>query len=487
MRQEILRMSHIICTEHERPLLNDLSFQVFTGEIYGILMLDRRGGAEMYELLGKNREVAHGQVFFCDQLVVAPGMGNWKTGQVAVIGRESRLIDELSLADNIFVIRPDFKRFYIHERSIEQQAQRLAEAYGLRLSVATPVSQLRPYERLVTELLRAVVADARLILLRDIPDILGSKELAMFHSLIRRMAGEGFTFLYGYNHHEVLRSVCDRVAVFKEGRVEKVLENTESFRSQIRIMANHAYETLQTLEPLNPKNLRHGNPVVSLKHVCHGALQDFDMDIFSGETLLLIDQTNTVLDDLMELFVLANQHQAPPGFFYAHRDPIRVGIIPQDPISGTLYWELSALENLCMPLGEKMPGFWRKQNLRRHVERECRPELGTLLDAQDLYGLHSPELYSLVYHRYLLARPDLVVCVQPMAGQDMYVRTHILRLVNRLCRSGIPVLILVADLFDTIYVADRVLRIEGGRVTAEYDRADFDKMPLNQQDLWSDG
>lgn len=477
-------MDHVECRSGGSVVLNDLSFQVFAGEIYGILMLERTGSREMMELIGRNRPMDHGKIYFNEHLVASPEVKKWGVGDVAVIGRTSHLIDELSLADNIFVIRPGFQNFYIHERKVTRQTRALTEKYGIALDIGKPASQLQPYERILAELLRAVAIGAKLIVLRDIPEILGEQELKSFHRFLRQMAGEGITFLYTYNHHEVLNTVCDRMAVFKGGRVEIVLDCGVSLQEQIRILSNHAVRELQSMEKATSDRVHNSVPSVRLSHVFYGALQDFSMDIYPGEVVLLIDQSNTVLRDIMDLFTQLNQKKKVPGVL--SKKKMNVSLIEQDPLRTMLFWERSVMENLCFLLGDKIPFFWFRKRLYRHVKRECRQELGDIVDAQELYGLHSRELYTIVYARCLLVRPDLVICMQPMIGRDMYLRTHILRLITRLSQEGIPVLILTPNLFDTIFVADRVLQVENGHVASEHVRGEFDKIPLRMQDLFSE-
>lgn len=481
-----MRMNHVVYAENGRPLLNDLSMQVFEGEIYGILRLERHGGAELFRLIAWNETIQGGQVFFRERLVNSVEKSAVTRNRVTVIDSDSRLIDSLSLADNLFVIRPGFRKFYLRKRALEAQAKRLQDQYDMHLPQSAMVGQYKTYDRLVAELLRAIVAGDRLILLVDIPDLLGREELLEFHKLLKRLTGRGMTFLYVYNHHETLRTLCDRVAIFKEGRIVKTVERSESLSRHVRVFAKPVYEELSQLKP---RETASGNrPVVlRLDRVSWGGIKAFSMDIQAGETLLLIDRDNTVPDDLIALFAHLNRGESIPGVT-ACRDPkdLRLGIIQRSAPRTTLFPDMSFLDNLCFALGEKAPGIWRKQRLKKSVAREFREELGEFLDKKQLYDLHTQELYTLAYYRYLIAKPDLVVCIQPLSGLDMYLRPHILHLIARLRGRGIPVLLLSTDLYDTIYVADRIVWVEGGKVMMEKTRDQFQEIRGLTQDFFPD-
>ncbi|KAF5070964.1 Autoinducer 2 import ATP-binding protein LsrA [anaerobic digester metagenome] len=489
MRKEIFRMDHVLYAENGQTHLNDLSMQIFQGEIYGMLRLERHGGAELFKLIALNEPIRNGHVFFQDQLVNSPGPHPVTQNKVAIIDSTSRLINSLSLADNLFVIRPGFRKFYVRERELQAQTEQLFQQYDIRLPQQMLAGQLKNYDRLVMELLRAMTAGELLVVLIDIPDLLGSEELAAFHQLLKRLAQNGMTFLYVYNHHEALRKICDRIAVFKKGRIEKVVDRSSDLNQHIRVLAKPAYEALLRLGQADSESKRpRGKPVLRLENICRGGLDHFNLEICSGETLLLIDRSNTVLDDLMGLFEDLKQRVPVPGVVACGKElsDLRLGLLDRLPSRTGLFPDMSVLDNLCFALGEKVPRIWRKQRLLNSVAKEYRPELGDLLDEQQLYDLHTQDLYTLAYYQYLIAKADLVVCLQPISGLDMYLRPHTLRLISKLRSSGIPVLLLSTDLYDTLYVADRVLWVDGGKIALAKTPDEFHELRLLQEDLFPD-
>lgn len=481
MKNEILRMNHVVyTTEHDQFRLNDLSMQVFEGEIYGILHLERHGGKELIELIEWNAPILAGQVYFQDRLVNGIEKGDRSRNKVAVISHKSRLIDSLSLADNIFVIRPGFRKFHIRESVLNAQTKLLLEKYNVPLSPYTLAGELNTYERLVAELLRAVVAREPLILLMDIPDLLGSKKLSEFHKLMKKLVLEGITFIYIYNHHESLQNICDRIAIFHGARIAKVIEKGESVEDHVKVFAKYTNEEISQLT-LPPKAPHPDNSfILRFDHVNENSLKNFCMAIPPSEIVLLIDRNNTVLSDLITLFERINQNEKVAGIT-ANKSfhDLQIGIIQRPSIRATLFQDLSFVDNLCFSLGEKVPGFWRRSRYKKSVIREYQSEFGSMLKEKHLYDLHTQELYSLVYYRFLLAKPDLVVCYQPLSGQDMYLRPHILKLITKLRNSKISVLILSTDYYDTINIADHIFLVGNGKVTAEMTREEF--YDINQE------
>lgn len=488
MRKEILRMDHIICMDNHIPVLNHLGMQVFTGEIYGVLCLEHHGIEQMVELICWNRPIQYGQVFFEENLVNSMEKSISGRNRVALIGRESRLIDDLSLADNLFVIRRGFRKFVIPRRILQEQTQRMLDELNIQISPAALIQELGAFERLVAEVLQAMVGQDHLIILFDISDMLSSEELPRFHRLIRKLTQEGYTFLYIYNHHEVLKSICDRIGIFKAGRIEKVIANPTAITDAIRIFARYPYEKMATFEPDDNNAFAQMPPVLQLEEVQAEYIRNLSFSVHPGENVLLWDQSNTILDEFMELLgkerkPVSGSLRLPDAEAGGGR---RIAFIQRNPVRSTLFWEMSFLDNLCFPLADKVPFFWQKRYLRESVTKEFRGELGDLLDEPELYNLNSKELYTLVYYRYLIAKPSLVVCLQPLSGADMYLRTHILSLMAKLRRHGIAVLVLNTELYDTLYIADRLIQVEQGKVVAEHPRCRFDEVKIEKKDIFPD-
>lgn len=487
MRKEILRMEHIVWTDNELPVLDHFSMQIFEGEIYGLLYLEQHGIGKMIDLVCWNRPIQYGRVFFEDKLVNSIETGDSSRNRVTVILNESSLIESLSVADNLFVIRSGFRRHIIPERAIQLQTSRLLQKFQIRRPPSVLAEELTTYERIVVELLRAIIVGSRLIVLWQISDLLSSNELPRFHELIQKMAKEGYAFLYIYNHHEVLKSVCDRIGIFENGQIKKVFFEASAIEDEIKdVFARYSYEKLSQLKP-NTGACFSGKPaVMELRHIRTGNIRDFSLTIRPGENILILDQSNTILYELFLIFSGLKKDYAGTAAPDGQIGSYHVAVIPRNPTSTLLFPELSYIDNLCFPLSEKIRFFWQRRSLRRSVLREFHEELGDMLYKPQLYDLHMKELYKLIYYRCLISKPKLIVCMQPLSGVDMYIRTYILEMLTRLCSEGIAVLTLNTELYDTIYSADRILQVENGCIINEFARDEFEKLRTINKDIYPD-
>lgn len=471
MRKEILRIEHVVCLENDSPILNHVSMHVFQGEVYGILCLERHGIDTLVNLICYNQPIQYGQVFYEESLVNSIFGSESLRNHVTLIGNKSRLIDNLSVADNLYVIRFGYKKKLIPEKKIYQKAVDLLAQFKIDLNPDIFIEELTIYQRLVIELLRAIIDDNKLIILWQISDLLSSNELPEYHRLIQKMAKMGFSFVYIYNHHEVLKPICDRIGIFANGRIEKVFLQSDKMENEIMsVYARYAYDKLMKIKSSQRENFTALDPVVELKHIKGVHIKDLSLTIRPGENILLLDQSNTILYELLGIL---------------NRDK-NIAVIPRDPTHTTLFPELSYLDNLCFPLSEKVPHFWSKKSFRNSILKEYEKKIGEIIYEPQIYGLHSKDLYTLVYERFLISRPKLIVCMQPLSGVDMYIRSYILEMIKQLCDEGIAVLVLNTELYDTLFAADRIVQVENGKTIGIYDKDEIDRLKSSTGEIYPD-
>ena len=118
MRQEILRLEKIITAENGVIILNHFNLHIFRGEIMGLIAINLHGLESLIELIGRNVHLYYGSVYFCENLVNSYAHSSLTRNRVAVIEKQFRLIENLTVADNIYVMRRGFKKYIINSKTL---------------------------------------------------------------------------------------------------------------------------------------------------------------------------------------------------------------------------------------------------------------------------------------------------------------------------------------------------------------------------------
>lgn len=478
MKKEILRLEQVTVRKDGVTLLNHCNLHLFQGEITGLVCLNTVGRESLLELIRRNLPIHYGRIYYNGELINHYQHSPLTMNKVAIIRRKCSLIESLTVADNIFVLRRGLKKFLIDKRTLNRQLKRFTKELNIHIDGDTLVSDLTPYEKCVVELLRAVILETKLIVIQDISNTISAAELSRFHQLMRVFCDRGLSVLYICNHHEEAFKICDRMCLMRDGRIIKKLDQIDFHHDKIAPYYIRQYERLvkDKLESIHTKRM------LSFINVSTQNLNDVSFDITAGECTVLWDKHNTVLSDIWNL--LKGEIQPVSGRIVLEdvrydttvmRKPIVHGVtfIQENPIETMLFKEMTYLQNLCFLIDQKQGTFRITKRMVRSIIREYEPLLGPDIHASHIVGLRAESLYNLVYYRIYLFNPKLVVCVQPFAGADMYLRFHIAKLIQQFKRKGIAVLILSVNIADSLVVADKMILLEDGRRIAEYDRSEF--------------
>lgn len=475
MRNEVIRLDKVTQIVDGVTLLGDMNLQIFQGEIMGLLCINAYGQEALIQLLSQNVPIHYGYVYFQEQLVNSYKRSSMSLNRVSIIEKRSRLIEDLTMADNIFVLRRGFKKFLIDPKTLKAQLELFTKDLDINIDGGELVANLTFFEKFVTELLKAVITGVKLVVLRDISNFVGAADLVKIQGLLRHYAAQGFSFLYICNHHEELFKICDRIALMENGKIVKVLSKN-SFQDEL--ILHYTLDFCRTPPPTLSKSKRNG--VLKLEGVVTDNIKDMSVTVEKGECVVFLDISNTVLTDMMELMTgdlvpdegkllldgedfLKNTRQLGKSLCFIKENPIQSMLLP----------EMSYIDNLCFPLDRKQPLLWLDSRIKKGVVQEYAPLIGEDIYATDITYLSPLSLYNLIYYRVHLYHPKVVICAQPFAGADMYLRHHLIHLINELRARKITVIILAVSLSDSLKVADRLLTIEQGRLNKEYSSEEF--------------
>ena len=186
MRREILRMERVTCIGQGQKLLNNFNFQLFEGEIMGLVPLDSYGLDEFIDCVANNRQLLYGRVYIREKLVntyaVHPRMKN----NVYSILKDENLIQGLLAADNVLLIREGYKGFFINDSIIQKQLKRLFQEVGMDINTKKKVKELTTFEKYIIEIVKAAVGKADVVILRDIGSSLHPEDMGKLKKVDRK-------------------------------------------------------------------------------------------------------------------------------------------------------------------------------------------------------------------------------------------------------------------------------------------------------------
>ena len=484
MRDEVLRMSDVTYREQGVVQLEDFNLNVFEGEIMGIILRNGHGMTALCRLLETNAPLERGYIYYREQMVNSWRAPHPHDNRIAVIRGQSKLVGGLTVADNIFVLRPGFKTFVIRPAVLMGQVQPMLDSLDVNIAADAYADTLTPFECVVVELVKAVVAGCRLIILREISAVISEPELERLRAILRHYAERGVSFLYIGLHYEEMMQICSRVAVYANGRILKVFLPEDG-----AVPYDERYLRLVREQMTHPEE--GAAPALDVRGLTGGALCGLSFTAAAGECVVVQDLQNSILRDLTDM--LQGERPIEAGEIRLEGKPFRPGtsrdmaVIAEQPDVSMVFEQMSYLDNLCMTVDHRVPEVWRSRRTRMGIQKEWERTVGDALFAVHPAQLSKPQKYDLVYQRILLQRPRVVFCVQPFKGADVNLRMHIWELLRRVMASGAALVILAVNLADTFTLATRLVQVENGKAVRVYEQSDFDSLPFTAPwlDLYS--
>lgn len=96
----------------------------------------------------------------------------------------------------------------------------------------------------------------------------------------------------------------------------------------------------------------------------------------------------------------------------------KIAFIVENPADTMLFPDFTAIENLCYPSSRKTPYFWINPNYLSSCLHEYSPFFDSGVLDQYPGNMSTQDLHKLVYCRWHLYNPSLVVCVKPFSSVD---------------------------------------------------------------------
>lgn len=401
----------------------------------------------------------------------------WAAG-VCAIYQELTIVSSRSVADNVFLGRPLHRFRAVDRGAMRRRCYELASELGVSLSPRAPAGDLSVADRQVVEILRALQADARLVLFDEPTAALSQPQRESLYDVINRLRARGVTIVFvSHNLDEVFR-LADTITVFRDGRLVATQPVEQWTRSSLVSAMIGREDALA--EVTASVAVKGRDPVLRVEGLgVRGAVSGIDIAVAPGEIVgiggLVGSGRSSVLRAVAGAtpgasgsLVLDGARRRLP------RDPreaLRLGIalLAEDRKAEGIVASMTAEENIALGNMTRTAraGFVCRAGLRQRVR-----------EAADLVGLPHRFLrrragqlsggnqQKLLIARVVYRRPRILLADEPTRGIDLGARREIVQTLRRLAAGGLGVIVVSSELEEVVELASRVMVLAGGRAVA---------------------
>jgi L-arabinose transport system ATP-binding protein len=480
MTSSVLRTENISKSFAGVRALDDVSLDAAPGEVIALLGENGAGKSTLLRILSGDYTADAGRIVLGGEEVSFRTPAQAQAAGVRVIYQEPEIIPHVSVAENVYVgalgtVGRVFKARALAQR-LEEDLDRLGFSGMLRPE--TLGSRLSPAQRQLVEILRALTGEPRLIAFDEPTSSLSDHEVNALFRLIGRLREEGKAVIYVSHRLREIFEVADRVAVLRDGKLVGVVAAGETNEDElVRMMVGRSLENMFT-RPRHPTE----QVVLDVRGVTTDDVRDVSLQVRAGEVVALAGLVGAGRSEFARAIVgdvplHAGEVSVGGRAIHLHSpaDAVHAGIgfAPEERKADALFLERGVRDNVSIALLDQLSRF---HIVRRAAERRL---VRTFTDQlrvrtpsleQEVRKLSGGNQQKVVLARWLARRPKVLILDEPTRGVDVGAKAEIYAIISELAQAGVAILVISSELPEVLGLADRIVVMQGGRVTGELGR-----------------
>lgn len=490
--QSFLRVEHISKRFGGVVALDDVSLEIARGQIVGLVGENGSGKSTLIKILSGVYTPDRGEIHIDGRCYrrLTP-MQAIREG-LSVIYQDFALCPNLSVAENIAIARWVFSgRRTINWRLMYREAERALRRITDRIPLDAEVGRLSTADRQIVAIARALLENARLIIMDEPTTALTEKEIASLFRLLKKLREEGIAILFvSHKLHEV-KEICDRIIVLRDGR--KVYDGD----AEADIEALQVYMTGRVVEPVYfAARVEEAEepPLLLVKDL---TLSPYFFEIsFTLKRHEVLGITGLLGSGRRELaLALVGVMKPSSGTIELEGRPVKLGdiwdawrlgiaYVPEDRVIEGLLLPCSITTNVILPSLPRLTGRLGFFNFRRHrgLGERWRQELSIKAPSAEtpVQNLSGGNQQRVVLAKCLATEPRILVLNSPTMGVDVASKAAIHRLIRDLCERGIGIVLISDDLPELLQTCDRILILKRGRIAYRLQARDVTESELHR-------
>jgi rhamnose transport system ATP-binding protein len=465
--------------------LEDGRIELHRGEAHGLVGENGAGKSTLVKILAGVYRPDDGRFLLDGEEVIFDTTAQSQAAGIAIIFQEPTLFPDLSVAENLFVgAQPLRNGRRIDRRRMRRDAQGLFDQLGVRLDPDRIARGLSIADQQIGEIAKALSAQANVIVMDEPTAALTTTEVARLFGVVETLRARDAAVLFISHRLEEVFKWCQRVTVMRDGRhvlTQPIGELTTE--SIIRAMVG------RDMQALFPKVVaERGKVVLEVDRLTReGVFTDVSFSVRSGEIVALAGLVGAGRSEVARAIFGIDRWDAgavridgkplPPASPTAAM-AAGIGLVPEDRRLQGLVLDLSIERNVALA---SLRGVRRWLLIPRGSERRFAADWALRLQLR--YGRLTNPVWTLsggnqqkvVLAKWLARRPSLLIVDEPTRGIDVATKAEVHRLLSDLAIEGVAILMISSELPEVLGMADRVIVLFEGRVSAELDRAEADE------------
>lgn len=478
--EPLLRLSGVTKSFGAVVALRDGSLELFPGSIHALVGENGAGKSTLVKIIAGLHERDSGLLELDGEPVAFRNTAESRAAGIAVIYQEPTLFPDLSVTENIFMGRqPTGRLGMIDRQAMFAEAESLMARLGVGLDPERLADGLSIADQQIIEIAKAISLDARILIMDEPTAALSGVEVERLFDVARSLRDEGRALMFISHRFDEVFALTDTITVMRDGaHVQTVQTAHTTVEEIVRAMVGRE---VTELFPKQPAPL--GEVVLEVDGLTRaGVFTDISFQLRRGEILALAGLVGAGRSEVARAIFGVDRYDSGSVTLAGRNLPatspttameMGLALVPEDRRGQGLILAAPVRTNITDAIRRRL-SRWGLITTRQEntAAAQWASRLEVRAAALDVAAgtLSGGNQQKVVLAKWLATEPSVLIIDEPTRGIDVGTKSEVHQMLSDLAGQGMAILMISSELPEVLGMADRVLVMREGILTATLSR-----------------
>lgn len=462
--------------------LDNVDITAYGGEVTALMGENGAGKSTLMKILSGVYQKDEGKVFIDGVEAHIKGIKSAEEYGVTIIHQEMSVLNNLTVAENIFLGNEKFHKFTgkINKKELVERSKLFLDQIGANINPNTLVSSLNVGEKQMVEIAKGLTKNARVIIMDEPTTALTEVETKNLFKVIDSLKKKGIAIIYISHRMEEIFAICDRVEVLRDGKYagNALIKDIDNDKL-ISMMVGRKIE-----DQFPYREVKSGKDILEVMNLnANVGIKDISFNIKEGEILGIAGLMGSGRTEVAK--TIFGEYKKTSGSIKIKGKEVNIKNIQEAIDNGICYLSEDRKKEGCV-LSLSVAENMILSNLKKYESKMMSIDKNKAIKDVDYYidkikiktpnrdqlikNLSGGNQQKVILAKWLMLSPEVLIIDEPTRGIDVGAKKEIYELLNELKASGKAIIMISSDLPEVLGISDRIIVMSEGRISGELKR-----------------
>lgn len=470
-------------------VLKDAGFVLGNGEVHALMGENGAGKSTLMKILTGVYTKDAGTVLVDGKEVHYKNPQEAEKDGIVFIHQELNVLFDLTVEENLFMGKEIKGKFGLCDsKAMRKKAKEALDRLGVSISPSETMSNLSVGQQQMIEICKALMVDAKVIIMDEPTAALTQSETAVLFEVIQGLRKSGVSIVYISHRMEEIFELCDRISVLRDGTYVGTKNIPETNMNEIvkMMIGREIGERYPARDSeIKEEMLR----VEGLTKA--GVFENVSFSVRAGEVLGVSGLMGAGRTEIMQAIFGNLPYDSGKILIQGKEVQIKspmqamkqgIGFITEDRKTEGLMLEESIQKNIALANLDKVSDknvFLKKKKEEDLVTKAIEElHIKCFGPGHECNNLSGGNQQKVVFAKWIHTDPKILILDEPTRGVDIGAKKEIYTIINKLAADGVAIIMVSSELPEVLGMSDRIMVVREGLV-----RGIISKEEANQENV----